>query len=195
MSLSFVKEGDDSVATDSAAPVTSTPIDTRPLAVILQANREAKEAAFEAKLKAMNQQLTLTDDDLAFLESREQAQQDRLAAAAQAEAQALAEFRLAVSERVLVTVTDDVPDPAVASASATGGAAVLEGVGNKKRSAADMVAPPIPVGKTPLVAIHQPAAMVVKKKARTADVATKPPVVSAGLSLLGSYAADESDSS
>jgi hypothetical protein len=193
MSLSFVKEGDDSVATDSAAPVTVPPIDSRPLAVILQANREAKEAAFEAKLKAMNQQLTLTDDDLAFLESREQAQQDRLAAAAQAEAQALAEFRLAVSERVLVTVTDDVPNPAVASA--TGGAAVLEGVGNKKRSVADMVAPPIPVGKTPLVAIHQPATLVVKKKARTADVAAKPPVVSAGLSLLGSYAADESDSS
>jgi hypothetical protein len=199
MSLSFVKEGDNTNDSSASATTTTTPaLDSRPLAVILQANREAKEAAMEAKLKAMNQQLTLTDDDLAFMASREQAQLDRLAAAKREEQLALAAFRNAVSERVLVSVTEA---PVAATAMSSVPAAVSAVTESKKRSA-DVVAPPVPADKKPLVSLHQPTVLAVKKKARVGSTTNgapgsgkKPAASSAGLSLLGAYGGDDSESS
>lgn len=181
MSLSFVKEGDESAAVDAAATATSAkPVDNRPLAVILQANREAKQAEYEAKLKAKDQQLTVTDDDLAFMATREQAQSDRLAAIARAERAALDEYRTAVAERVVVAV----PTDAVSGESA------------KKRPIAELVDPPVPTEKRPLVGslLQQPALHVVKKARKPAAAAEPAKPKSTGLSFLGAYNDSESES-
>ncbi len=186
MSLSFVKEGDDSAAVDVASTSSSaapTVKDTRPLAVILQANREAKQAEYEAKLKAKDQQLTVTDDDLAFMATREQAHAERLAAIERAERAALAEFRSAVADRVVVAVPTT-PTPPIAS---------TEKPAAETKNPAAVVDPPVPTEKRPLVgaALLQPAMHVVKK-ARKADVDPKPKAAAAstGLSFLGQYDSD-----
>lgn len=190
-SLSFVKEGDEAAAEE--AEQERKIIDKRPLAVILQANREAKEAEQAAKLKARDQLLTVTDDDVAFESDRDRANQRRQEAVAMETQRALDEFRTAVAERVVSV--------AVESNSNSNTASVPSNVVKNsaaKRPVESALAPILPPVKKAAVQV-KPSVQVKKSNAKpSSSVSTsahvdKKPSVSAGIGLLGAYDSSDSD--
>jgi vacuolar-type H+-ATPase subunit E/Vma4 len=188
-SLSFVKEGDEGAA--QAAEQEQKIIDKRPLAVILQANREAKEAEMQAKIKARDKLLTVTEDDVAFESTQDYAKQRREAEVAKETQRALDEFRSAVADRVVVVASTDDVATTTTIASSTSSTSSL------KRSAESALAPVLPpikkaavVSKVPLVQVKKPAAAAVNVKPKVNNTSKKP---SAGIAMLGGYDDSSSD--